>query len=162
MVYAFVPFAPPTYSLSKFVACNMAFAIYWDLHFFIVHKTVHEHRQLYRWIHKLHHSHKQPGVFTAYYVTYQSHVLTEQSVVMIGALLGLPRNVFTWVMWWGTLATFVEHGGHDVADMKLSCCRSRLGGWPLFAPWSLFLGGTTPAEHDWHHEFYQLCAQPLP
>ena len=153
VVYAFVPFAPPTYSIQTFVACNLAFSIYWDLHFFIVHKTVHKYGTLYKWIHKLHHTHKQPGVFTAYFVTYQSHVLTEQSVVIIGALLGLPRNVFTWIMWWGTLATFVEHGGHNVADIKFSPLPLTFGQlFTVFAPWSIVLGGTTPAEHDWHHE----------
>lgn len=56
-------------------------------------------------------------------------------------------------MWWGTLATFVEHGGHNVADIKLSPLPLTFGQlFTVFAPWSIVLGGTTPAEHDWHHE----------
>ena len=153
IVYAFVPFAPVSSSWPVFAAWVFGFAVYWDIHFFIVHKAVHENRWLYKNIHKLHHTHKQPGVFTAYFVTYQSHVLTEQSVVFLAAACGLPRDVFTWVMWWGTLMTYVEHGGHDVESIRLSPLPITFGQLgTLLSPWSLVLGGATPAEHDWHHE----------
>ena len=42
----------------------------------------HENRAAYKFLHKLHHMYKQPDVFTAYFVTYQSHFCTEQSVII--------------------------------------------------------------------------------
>jgi len=152
-IYAITPFAPATYSIPTFIAWTMAFSIFWDLHFFIVHKVVHENGTLYKWIHKLHHTHKQPGVFSAYYVTYQSHFFTEQSVVLLFAALGCPRNVFTWIMWYGTLATYVEHGGHNVDSVKMLSLPV-LFEWvgTALGPWGLVLGGQTPGMHDWHHE----------
>ena len=69
LVYALVPFAAPTYDPKTFVAWTCLFGLYWDLHFFLVHKVCHENRWLYTNVHKLHHTHKQPGVFTAYFVT---------------------------------------------------------------------------------------------
>merc|ERR1719330_285982 len=153
IVYTFVPFAPATFSFCSFVGWTMAFSIYWDFHFFIVHKAAHESRWMYTHVHKLHHTHKQPGPFTAYFVTYISHFLTEQSVVLIGAAAGLPRNVFTWIMWYGTLATYIEHCGHDIADVKLSPLPITYGQLGLLLnPWTLLLGSQSTAMHDWHHE----------
>ena len=42
----------------------------------------------------------------------------------------------------GTLATFVEHGGHDVADIKLTPLPITFGQLCTFL--RLVLGGTTP------------------
>mmetsp|Transcript_49432 Transcript_49432/g.128948 ORF Transcript_49432/g.128948 Transcript_49432/m.128948 type:complete len:328 (+) Transcript_49432:141-1124(+) len=152
-VYASIPFAPATTTWPMFIAWTMGLAVYWDLHFFIAHKTVHENPWLYKKVHKLHHSHKQPGVFSAYYVTYQSHILTEQSVILLAAAVGLPRDVFTWTIWWGTLGTYVEHCGHDVHDIMLSPLPFTFGQLStLLSPWSLILGGESTAHHDWHHE----------
>jgi len=156
LVYAVFPFAPATTSWASFVAWTAALAIYWDAHFFVCHKVAHEHRSLYVFFHKLHHENKQPGPFNAYFVTYQSHVCLEQLVVLVAAACGLPRDVFTWTLWWGTLGTFVEHCGHDVDDIalpllgKLGVTWGRLS--TALSPWSLVLGGEAPAEHDWHHE----------
>ena len=153
IVYAFVPFAPPTTSWPVFIGWTMAVAVYWDLHFFVVHKTVHENAWLYKHIHKLHHSHKQSGPFSAYFVTYQSNFLTEQLVVIIAAALGCPRDVFTWSMYWGTLGTYVEHGGHDLADVRLAPLPVTFAQLStILSPWSLVLGGESPGMHDWHHE----------
>lgn len=102
-VYAVFPFGAPTTSWAQFAAWSCALCVYWDLHFFIVHKLVHEHRKLYAFVHKLHHQYKQPDVFGAYFVTYQSNVATEQIVVLLAAFCGLPRDVFTYIMFLGTL-----------------------------------------------------------
>jgi hypothetical protein len=50
----------------------------------------------------------------AYFVTYQSHILLEQSVVLIACAAGLPRDVFNFYMYYGTLGTFIEHCGYEV------------------------------------------------
>jgi hypothetical protein len=139
-----------------FVGWTAAFAVYWDLHFFVAHKAAHDFPAMYQAVHKLHHSHKQPGVFTAYYVTYQSHVLTEQLVVLIAAACGLPRDVLTWTLFWGTLGTYVEHCGHDLHDVQLIPLFPLTFGQlsTILSPWSLVLGGESAAHHDWHHETF--------
>ena len=153
LIYAGVPFAPATTSWPVFIGWTFGLALYWDAHFFVVHRVCHLYPTLYKNVHKLHHSNKQPGPFTAYFVTYQSHVLTEQLVVLIAAAAGLPRDVFTWTLWWGTLGTYVEHCGHDVHDIKLSPLPITFGQLSTaLSPWSLVLGGESAAHHDWHHE----------
>lgn len=156
LVYAVYPFAPATATWASFVAWTIALAIYWDLHFYICHRIAHEWRPAYAFFHKLHHENKQPGPFNAYFVTYQSHVLLEHVVVLIVAMCGLPRDVFTWTLWWGTLGTYVEHAGHDMDSLKLPLVGKLGVTWGLLstalAPWSLLLGGESTAEHDWHHE----------
>jgi len=152
-VYSLVPFAPPTTSWTAFIAWTCALAVYWDLHFFVVHKAAHESRWLYINVHKLHHTQKQPSCFSAYFVTYLSHVLTEQSVVLLAAACGLPVDVFTWTLWKGTFHTLLDHGGHDVGSIRLAPLPITLDQLSTaLSPWSLVLGGVAPAEHDWHHE----------
>lgn len=153
LVYSLVPFSPPTTTWTAFIAWTFALAVYWDLHFFLVHKAAHESRWLYIHVHKLHHMQRQPSCFSAYYVTYPSHVLTEQAVVLLAAACGLPVDVFTWTLWWGTLQTLLDHGGHDVGSIRLSPLPITLEQLSLaLSPWGLVLGGAGATEHDWHHE----------
>ena len=156
LVYAIYPFAPVTISWSSFIVWTFGLAFYWDLHFYVCHRLAHENRTAYTFFHKLHHENKQPGPFNAYFVTYQSHILTEQAVVLIMALCGLPKDVFTFALWYGTLSTFIEHAGHDMDNVKLPIVGEFGVTWGVFStalsPWSLLLGGESTAEHDWHHE----------
>ena len=50
----------------------------------------------------------------AYFVTYQSHILLEQGVVLVACMSGLPRDVFNFYMYYGVLGTFIEHCGYEV------------------------------------------------
>jgi len=153
LVYTFFPFAQATTSWASFAAWTCALAVYWDLHFFCVHKFAHENGAAYKFLHKLHHQYKAPDVFSAYFVTYQSHFCTEQSVVLIMALCGLPVDVFNWTLYFGTLDSFIKHAGHSVGSTKLPFVPFT---WEqlctVLSPWGLILGGATTAEHDWHHE----------
>ena len=76
-------------------------------------------------LHKLHHIYKAPDCFGAYFVTYQSHFFTEQLVILIAATAGLPVDVFTWTLGFGTLDTFIKHAGarHARADWRPACAR---------------------------------------
>mmetsp|Transcript_58142 Transcript_58142/g.124904 ORF Transcript_58142/g.124904 Transcript_58142/m.124904 type:complete len:342 (-) Transcript_58142:266-1291(-) len=153
MAYSVFPFAPSTWNFAVFFAWSFVVSVYWDLQFFVIHKLCHEHRWLYKFVHKLHHTDKTPGPFTAYFVTYQSHFCLEQSIFLIFGLLGMPRNVFTFTIFRDTIITFVEHCGHDVASVKLPLVPLTFGQLStVLSPWSPFLGGATTAEHDWHHE----------
>jgi hypothetical protein len=62
---------------------------------------------------------KEPNAFGAYFVEYQSHILLEQVVVVLMAMLRLPRNVFMFSLYWGTIGTYVEHSGFELGSMKL-------------------------------------------
>jgi len=64
LVYSVYPFASATTSWLSFVAWTCALAVYWDIHFFIVHKIAHENKHAYKWLHKLHHTYKQPTAFS--------------------------------------------------------------------------------------------------
>ncbi len=119
LVYTFLPLSPSTYVGWKFAAWTATLAIYWDAHFYIAHRFCHEHKAAYRFFHKTHHLCKEPNCFGAYFVTYQSHVVLEQVVVGIMAVAGLPRNVFVFSLYWGTIGTYVEHSGFELGAMKL-------------------------------------------
>lgn len=119
LVYAFLPLARRPASWLQFAAWTAVFGVYWDAHFFFAHRYVHENQAAYQFFHKTHHLCKEPNCFGAYFVTYQSHILMEQLVVWIMALAGLPRTVFVFVMYWGTIGTFVEHSGFELGEVKL-------------------------------------------
>ena len=74
-------------------------------------------------------------------------------MILIAAAAGLPVDVFTWTLWFGTLDSFIKHGGHSVSSCRLPFLPFS---WEFLAmclsPWSLVFGGATTAEHDWHHE----------
>ena len=119
LIYAFMPLAPSTWVWWKFAAWTAVLAIYWDAHFYAAHRFVHENKAAYRFFHKTHHLCKEPNCFGAYFVTYQSHIVLEQLVVLILAAAGLPRNVFVFSLYWGTIGTYVEHSGFELGTMKL-------------------------------------------
>jgi len=151
-VYALYPFAAPTTSWAMFIGWTCGLAVYWDLHFFIFHKIAHENPRMYKLFHKLHHFYTAPDVFGAYYVTYQSHFATEQSVLLLAAFMGMPRDVFTWTMFLGTFDTCVKHSGHSVSSVQRGLPMSYETLMTILNPWSLVLGGGSAGEHDWHHE----------
>jgi hypothetical protein len=119
LIYTFMPFAPSTWVWWNFAAWTAALSIYWDAHFYAAHRFVHENKAAYRFFHKTHHLCKEPNCFGAYFVTYQSHIVLEQLVVLIFAAAGMPRTVFLFSLYWGTIGTFVEHSGFELGSMKL-------------------------------------------
>ena len=119
LIYTFMPLAPNSTSLVQFCVWTALLGIYWDAHFYAAHRFVHVNKAAYKFFHKTHHLCKEPNCFGAYFVTYQSHIVLEQAVVLIMAMLGLPRDVFVFSMYWGTLATYVEHCGFELGTTKL-------------------------------------------
>ena len=99
LVYSALPLAPATDDFFTFFVWMSIFAIYWDFHFYWAHRWAHENKWAYTFFHKTHHVYKEPNCFGAYFVTYQSHILLEQSVVIICAYMGLPRNVFEYYLY---------------------------------------------------------------
>lgn len=153
LVYYVVPFAPVSQSWGAFLGWLVALSLYWDAHFFVAHKYAHEIAPLYKWMHKKHHERKQPDCFSAYYVTYQSHFILEQAVVLMFAFAGLPVDVFRWTLYYGTLDTYLKHSGYEFGDMKLPVLPltfSQLS--TILGFYGLPFGFETPGQHDWHHE----------
>ena len=119
MVYTFLPLSPATTTWVQFSLWTAVFAVYWDAHFYVAHRWAHENKAAYRFFHKTHHMNKEPNCFGAYFITYQSHILLEQIVVVLVASIGLPVDVFNFYMYWGTIGTYIEHSGFEVGLMKL-------------------------------------------
>lgn len=127
LIYAFMPIGPNSTSWMHFFVWTAIVAIYWDAHFYAAHRYVHENKAAYRFFHKTHHLCKEPNCFGAYFVTYQSHVVLEQSVIFILAMAGLPRDVFVFTMYWGTILTYVEHSGYELSCVKLPILPATFG-----------------------------------
>jgi sterol desaturase/sphingolipid hydroxylase (fatty acid hydroxylase superfamily) len=154
LVYSFLPLAPASQSWWQFGAWMAALNIYWDAHFYVVHRWAHENKKAYKFFHKTHHLCKEPNCFGAYFVTYQSHIVLEQLVVFVMAMAGLPRDVFLLVMYWGTIGSFVEHSGFELGEVKLLTFFPITFGHfcTLMSLPTAWLPGVNVAEHDWHHE----------
>lgn len=154
LVYAVLPLAPSTSSPLVFAAWGIALSVYWDAHFYVAHRYVHENKKAYVFFHKTHHLCKEPNCFGAYFVTYQSHIILEQMIVIMFALMGIPRNVLMFSLYWGTIGTYVEHSGYELGTMKLPLLPFTFGqlsqAMGFFS--SFLFDGVSVAEHDWHHE----------
>ena len=120
----------------------------------MAHRVAHENKWAYKFFHKLHHLNKHPNCFGAYFVSYQSHVLLEQSVVLVACFAGLPRDVFIFFLYWGTLGTYIEHCGFELGSLKLPLLPFTFGHLSMVLSFYAVgvLEGVSVAEHDWHHE----------
>ena len=144
---------PASSSWLHFTVCLAAFAIIWDAHFFFCHYFAHQWPWAYKFFHKMHHNNKEPNCFGAYFVNYGSHILLEQSVVFYCAVWFLPRDVFVFYLYLGTLGTYIEHGGHDMSKLKLPLLPINWGQISgLLNFYGAPLGFVTTQMHDWHHE----------
>lgn len=153
LVYCVFCFRPSATSWTTFLLWDLFLSVYWDLHFFVAHKLVHEHKKWYAFFHKRHHTNKQPNCFSAYYVEYQSHIILEQIVILLFSYIGLPRSVLLFNLYRGTLGTFLEHAGYDLSDNTIPFTNINLGHvLTVLNISTIFLEGESPAEHDYHHE----------
>jgi len=154
LVFAVFPLAPASSSWLQFWASVAVLAVFWDAWFFAAHKWAHENKWAYRTFHKTHHLNKHPNCFGAYFVTYQSHILLEQAVVLVACIAGLPRDAFSFYMYLGTLGTLFEHCGYELGSLKLPLVPLTLGHVTSALSFYAvgFLEGVNAAEHDWHHE----------
>lgn len=154
LVYAVFPIAPASSNWLVFTAWVAGFAVFWDAWFYAAHRLAHENKTMYRVFHKTHHLNKHPNCFGAYFVEYQSHLLLEVAVVFFGVFAGLPRDVFDFYMYYGTLGTYLEHCGFELGTLKLPLVPVTFGRATSFLSFYAFylLEGVNTAEHDWHHE----------
>jgi len=153
VLYAFMPLRPTSSTWAEFAGFLVLFALAWDAYFFVVHRAFHRSIKLYNFFHRLHHRIREPMCFTAYYVTYQSHLVTEQ-LVFIGAAFVLPQDVLLFALYYSTLETFLQHAGVEIDHLRLPLLPIATVGHVrrLLSFYSLPFGTYTTAHHDWHHE----------
>lgn len=154
LLYMLVPLRPASSSWCSFVASLLALSLLWDAYFFVVHRAFHRSGRLYTLFHKLHHRVKEPMVFTAYYVTYQSHFLTEQLVVLLACSGFVPRDAFVFYMYYALFDTFAQHAGVELDHLRVPLApRLTLGHVRrLLSLYGAPFGAYGTAHHDWHHE----------
>lgn len=152
LVYTALPLRPVSASWWEFLWTCALYAVFWDAEFYTLHRLSHRYGWMYRTVHKLHHTIKDPNCFTAYYVTYASHFLLEQAPTIACCIAFLPRDAFIFSIYLATLSTYVDHGGFDVKDKKLF-------GELTFGQVLTFLyanvaplGLVETCHHDYHHE----------
>ena len=153
LVYMLLPMRPCSSSWASFAGWCVALALFWDAYFFVAHREFHKRPKLYRLIHKRHHAISDPMVFTAYYVEYISHFLTEQLVVIAAAFI-LPRDCLTSYLYFALVDTYLQHAGVDVDPIRLPLAPFLTVGHvrALLSLHSLPFGAYTTAHHDLHHE----------
>lgn len=153
LIFSALPVRPVSTSWAHFVATLFAFAVAWDAWFFVVHYVCHRSTWAYGAIHKTHHSCKEPNCFGAFFVNYNSHVLTHQIVVLTGCVLFVPQDVLKLTLYLGLLGTFLEHAGYEMGHLKLPLIPLTVGHvLSATSAVSLFLGSMETTHHDWHHE----------
>ena len=104
----------------------IGFALLYDAYFFLCHRAFHKSMKLYRRFHQLHHAVRDPMTFTAYYVTYQSHLVTEQLVFATASYLFVPRDVLLFYMYSALFETFAQHAGARDRPPRLTCSLAHL------------------------------------
>ena len=110
-----------------------------DTWHFWAHRTCHVYPQIYKTVHKMHHSFPNPFGAAAEYAS-----MAEQIYLGIGFFLGLPLFwdqflfIYVWLLVRIVLTTEV-HLGYDV---PLFCTRFWLPYW------------TGARHHDFHHKFF--------
>lgn len=154
IVYIFVPLRPVSQSWCHFVLSLTAFALCWDAYFFICHRAFHKSMRLYKHFHKLHHRIREPMCFSAYYVTYQSHLVTEQLVVACASYLFVPRDVLIYYLYYSLFETFMQHAGVEIDHVHVPLLPFLTVGHvrALLSLYGRPFGAYTTAHHDWHHE----------
>ena len=151
--YMLMPLRPMSSSWLHFVGALVGLVLAWDAYFFACHRAFHRNMKLFKFFHKLHHSIHQPMCFSAYYVEYQSHLVTEQIVFLAAGYL-VPRDVLFFYLYYSTFETFMQHAGCEVDHFRLPLLPCVKVGHvrQLLSLYSLPFGAYTTAHHDWHHE----------
>eukprot|EP00740_Mantoniella_antarctica_P020564 CAMPEP_0198684340 /NCGR_PEP_ID=MMETSP1468-20131203/12040_1 /TAXON_ID=1461545 /ORGANISM="Mantoniella sp, Strain CCMP1436" /LENGTH=568 /DNA_ID=CAMNT_0044429063 /DNA_START=307 /DNA_END=2013 /DNA_ORIENTATION=+ len=147
LIYAFLPCGTVSPSWLHYIGNWFALALTWDLYFYLVHGAFHLNKSLYRFFHKTHHTYKDPNCFSAYYVSYCSHLVTEQ-LFLLAASLVVPSDVLVHTLYFGTVATHLTHSGYELTSVKLPFINVAIG---TFMP-TLPGFGQSAAHHDIHHE----------
>mmetsp|Transcript_4086 Transcript_4086/g.11859 ORF Transcript_4086/g.11859 Transcript_4086/m.11859 type:complete len:329 (+) Transcript_4086:75-1061(+) len=153
LVYSALPVLPVSSSWVHFLAALVGFAVVWDALFFVGHGVMHKFPTLYKNFHKTHHTIKDPNCFGAYFVTYQSHLILEQLVVIACCATFVPRDVLMFTLYTGTFGTFSQHAGFEMGHLKVPFTPITLDHiLTALSFYALPLGGMTTTHHDWHHE----------
>jgi len=138
-------------SWGSFLVQWVALGAIWDIWFFVAHRFFHVYPALYKMFHKTHHEYKDPNCFVAYYVTYGSHLITEQ-LPMLAFGLFFQRDVLIFSLYYGTFSTYLHHTGYDISSieiLKLPGVSTLTVG--CFLPHIPFISQAV-AEHNFHHE----------
>lgn len=112
-------------------------AINWlsQLWFFYVHRWVHSHATVYKFVHAMHHQHTEPFALTAVHCTISEQLLLNTPAVLIGQLIVVP-SWWAHCIWMFLAATYtpIAHSGHN------------------FGVWGLYDG----QFHDDHHRLVRV------
>ena len=100
LIYTYLPVGKASTTWTQYVVSWVGLALAWDFYFFVAHRAFHLNKRLYVLFHKTHHTYKDPNCFTAYYVSYCSHLITEQLFVMAAALV-CPGDVLIHYLYYG-------------------------------------------------------------
>ena len=154
VLYALVPLRPASTSWGSFSLFLIGFTLAYDLYFFVMHSAFHRSAYLFKTVHRLHHRMRQPGIFSAYYVEYISHFLTEQLVVFVASAIFLPQDVLLFFLYLALFDTFIQHAGIEVDSLRVPLvpCLSVGHVRTALSFYALPLGPMSTSHHDWHHE----------
>jgi len=154
LIYVLLPLRPASSGWGSFFGALLALSLLWDTYFFCAHRAFHRSQRLYTWFHKLHHRVKEPMSFTAYYVTFQSHALTEQLFVFGACCTFVPRDCFIFYMYYALFETYVQHAGVEIDHLRLPGMAALTVGHirRLLSLYGAPFGYYGTAHHDWHHE----------
>mmetsp|Transcript_20583 Transcript_20583/g.55485 ORF Transcript_20583/g.55485 Transcript_20583/m.55485 type:complete len:239 (+) Transcript_20583:528-1244(+) len=153
LAYVTLPVLPNSSGWLHFTATLIVFHLVWDAIFFVAHGTMHRVPKLYKFFHKTHHTVKDPNCFVAYFVTYQSHFLLEQAIVIGCAMTFVPRDVLLFTLYTGTFGTFLQHAGFELGHIKVPLTPITLDHVLSALSWyAPLFGSMSTTHHDWHHE----------
>jgi sterol desaturase/sphingolipid hydroxylase (fatty acid hydroxylase superfamily) len=131
------------------IPISFLFELFFDFFHYWTHRTIHEIPLLYKHIHKVHHKHNYPNVFTAYY----QHPLDLIITNLIPTLLSFwimkkyiyPISYLQWT-WINTYKTYIEICGHSGKDIPKTSGFAQCMWLPKLLGIELYT-----KDHDRHH-----------
>ena len=133
------------YTFANTLFAPIIYFILQDIYFYITHRLAHTF--LYKYFHKMHHTHKAPDIFTTFYENPIEHILIWTMPYMLPHMIGI-NQISYWLFVFYT--TFLSVIGHCGSNYKANIWYAGYI-WNA-APISHYYTFGHSYHHDIHHE----------
>jgi Delta7-sterol 5-desaturase len=127
-----------------FIIKLFVFEVIFDGVHYVMHRSIHSVPLLYYWVHKKHHQHVHPNVYTSFYMSPIDLVLTYGMPLFVG-LWVVPFSMFELSLV-STYLTYQEIGGHIGKKMAPTSSFALFVWLPRWLQIELYT-----EDHDYHH-----------
>ena len=137
-----------TDSILWFIPISFFFEIIFDLFHYWTHRIIHEYPSLYQALHRKHHSHFHPNVYTTFYQEPFDLLITNVFPTLMSFYILHHFTTISYPLWRiiNTYKVYIEICGHSGKDIKKTCSFVQC----IWIPKVLGIDLYTQ-DHDLHH-----------